>query len=242
LQQLPFNTDRDSHYGPGQQPRRTSNSIVSDNSSHSDIRAARAINHKPHSYGEEARIVASSANRERGATMIEFLFAGVPLILLLLIIFELCLAMWSYHTLATAVEDGAIYASTKGQDCTYTGNSCRVTISAIVQDILSTGIGINPNQLKLTFHSSASTYYADITCNPASSCLTGSYTTTYWPPALVSSGPPAVYGNMPDINYIDITGTCPAPVPVISLLWQWRSLAGIGSLQFSAMSRQIIQF
>jgi TadE-like protein len=186
--------------------------------------------------------VARSANRERGTALIEFMFAGVPLIFLLLIIFELCLAMWSYHTLATAVEDGAVYASTKGQDCTYTGNTCRVTISAIVQDILSAGIGINPNQLSLTFHSSASAFYADIICNPASSCLTGTNASTYWPPALVSSGPPAVYGNTPAISYVDITGTCPAPVPIISLFWQARSLAGIGSLQFSAKSRQIVQF
>src|SRR5205823_10249951 len=112
--------------------------------SHSDIWTSRTIDDNSHSSSEEERIVARSANQERGTVMIEFLFAGVPLIFLLLIIFELCLAMWSYHTLATAVEDGAIYASTKGQDCTYTGNTCRVSISTIVQDILSAGIGINP--------------------------------------------------------------------------------------------------
>jgi Flp pilus assembly protein TadG len=181
--------------------------------------------------------MASSNIQERGSAIIEFLFAGIPLILLVLIIFELCIAMWSYHTLAAAVEDGAIYASTKGQGCTYTGNSCQVSISAIAQDILSAGPGIASSQLSLTFHSSASGY-SDITCN-ASSCLSN---TTLWPPGLVSAGPPAVYGNIPAISYITITGTYPTPVPITSLIWMGRTLAGVGTLQFSATSQQIIQF
>ena len=183
-----------------------------------------------------------SAKRTRGVAILEFLLAGIPILVLLLIIFELCLALWSYHTLAAAVEDGALYASTKGQGCTYTGNSCRVSISAIIQDILGAGVGIDPNRLNLTFHSSASAYYADIVCNPAQTCLSGRYTTTLWPPARVSSGPPAVYGDMPAISYIDITGTYPSPVPVISLFMPAQLLPAIGTLQFSATSRQVVQF
>jgi hypothetical protein len=183
-----------------------------------------------------------SSDREHGAAIVEFLFAGIPIVFLVLIIFELCLALWSYHTLAAAIEDGTLYASTKGQGCTYTGNSCRVSVSAIVQDILAAGVGINPGQLNLAFHSSASAYYPDIVCNPATTCLSGSYTTTLWPPAKVSSGPPAVYGDMPEISYIDITGTYPSPVPVIGLLVPAQLLPGIGTLQFSATSRQVIQF
>lgn len=182
--------------------------------------------------------MASPANQERGAATIEFALAGVPLILLLVIIFEICLAMWSYHSLATAVEDGAVYASTKGQGCTYSGNTCRVSISTIVQDILSAGVGIDPSRLNLTFHSSAPGT-TDVTCNPASSCQTNS---TLWPPGLVSSGPPAVYGYIPNISYIDVTGTYPSPLPVIGLYWAGQALAGGGTLQFSSTSRQIIQF
>jgi Flp pilus assembly protein TadG len=173
--------------------------------------------------------------------MIEFLFASIPLLFTLLIIFEAGIALWSYHTLATAVEDGANYASTKGQGCTYTGNSCRVSISQIVQDILSAGVGVDPSKLNLTFHSSASASYSDINCNPASSCLTGSYTSTMWPPAYVGSGNPD-YGDMPNLSYVDITGTYTIPTPVIGLFWPFRSLPAIGSLQFSAESRQVVQF
>ena len=186
--------------------------------------------------------MARSADRERGSAILEFLLAGIPLIFLQLVIVEVCLGLWSYHTLAAAIEDGALYASTKGQGCTYSGNSCRVSISGIVQDILGAGVGIDPNQLNLTFHSSASAYYSDIVCNPAQTCLSGTYTTTFWPPARVSSGPPAVYGNMPEISYFDITGTYPSPVPVISLFVPAQLLPSIGSLQFSATSRQVVQF
>lgn len=186
--------------------------------------------------------MAKSRNQECGAAIIEFLFAGIPLMFLLLTLFQACLAMWSYHTLATAIEDGAIYASTKGQGCTYSGNSCRVSVSQIVQDILSAGTGLDGSKLNLTFHSSASAYYADITCNPANSCLSGTYTTITWPPARVAVGPPAVYGDMPDISYIDITGTYQSPVPLTSMFWFGRTFAAPGTLQFSATSRQVIQF
>lgn len=179
--------------------------------------------------------------QERGAAMLEFIFAGVPLIFLIVVMFEICLAMWSYHSLATAVEDGAIYASTKGQGCTYTGNSCRVSVSQVVQDILSAGPGINSSQLSITLHSSGAGT-TDVTCNPASNCLTGTYTTQIWPPGKVSSGPPAVYGDMPDINYIDVTGSYPSPLPVTNLFWPTKFLGGLGTLQFSATSRQVIQY
>jgi Flp pilus assembly protein TadG len=186
--------------------------------------------------------VRSPVRSERGSALIEFLFAGIPLMLLLLIIFEMGLALWSYHTLATALEEGATYASTKGQGCTYTGNSCRVSVSQIVQDILSAGVGIDPNKLGLTFHSSVSAYYSDINCNPASSCLTGTYTSTLWPPGRVTSGTISVYGDMPNLSYVDITGTYPSPTPIIGLFWPFHTLAGIGTLQFSAESRQVVQF
>lgn len=182
--------------------------------------------------------MARESKRERGAAMLEFALAAVPMICFLLAIFEMCLAMWSYHTLATAVEEGARYTSTKGQGCTYTGNSCRVTIGTIVQDILTAGPGIDPSRLALTFHSSA-TGTTDVTCNPASSCVSS---TTAWPPGRVSSGPPAVYGYIPDIDYIDISATYPSPVPITRIFWPGQAVAGIGSLTFSATSRQLIQF
>ncbi|HEX4749080.1 MAG TPA: TadE/TadG family type IV pilus assembly protein [Bryobacteraceae bacterium] len=178
------------------------------------------------------------SGRERGSAMLEFLFVGIMLMMLLLIILEMCIALWSYNTLAVAVQDGALYASTKGQGCTYTGNSCRVTVSSITQDILAAGVGINPSQLNLTFHSSASAYYADINCT-ASNCLSNA---TVWPPAKVTSGATVIYGDMPSISYIEITATYPSPVPIIGLFVPTQMLPSVGTLQFSAIACEVIQF
>lgn len=165
-------------------------------------------------------------NAERGSALIEFALAGTPTIFLLLVIFEICLAMWSYHTLAAAINEGAIFASTKGLGCTYTGNSCGVTISAIAQDILTAAPGLDSTRLDLTFHSPGS---SDVTCE-ASDCLSNS---KHWPPST---------GYIPNLNYIQITGTYPAPVPISSLFWPGKSLAGIQTITFSASSSQVVQF
>lgn len=74
--------------------------------------------------------------REKGGVLIEFTFVGIPLMLAFMSLIEICIAMWSYHTLAYAVRKGARYASTKGQGCTYTGNSCSVTAANILSRLL----------------------------------------------------------------------------------------------------------
>jgi Flp pilus assembly protein TadG len=173
----------------------------------------------------------ASFKEERGSAVIEFTFAGVTVIMLLLVIFEMCLAMWSYHTLASAVEKGAIYASTKGQDCdpNYSPNDCRVSVSDVVSRVLQAGVGLDPNRLNVTLQSSDATV-PPVNCNPASSCLSNA---TLWPPSS---------GYVPNISYVKISASYPVPVAIMSLFWPGQSLAGIGSVAFSASSLQLVQF
>jgi len=79
--------------------------------------------------------------------MIEFVFAGIPLILIMVSIVEMALTMWTYETLAFAVREGARYAATKGQGCSYSGNSCGVTVASITQKISASGMGLAPGIL-----------------------------------------------------------------------------------------------
>jgi hypothetical protein len=44
--------------------------------------------------------------RQRGSAMIEFTLVGIPMIFLLISIFEISRAMWNYHTLAFAIREG----------------------------------------------------------------------------------------------------------------------------------------
>jgi hypothetical protein len=90
-------------------------------------------------------------HRRRGSTLVEFTLIGIPLIFVLISIFELSRGMWVYHTLAQAVRQGTRYASVHGDDCGTLPHACQITISQIAQRIQDFGVGLDPNELTLTF-------------------------------------------------------------------------------------------
>ena len=89
----------------------------------------------------------------RGNTTLEFTLVGIPLLFVLISIFEISRAMWMYHTLAYAIKQGTRYAAVRGQNCVpaVNGNSCTVTIGNLVTFIQTAGGGLLPDQLHLTF-------------------------------------------------------------------------------------------
>lgn len=164
--------------------------------------------------------------REQGTAVLEFALAGIPLLLMIISIFELCLAMWSYHTLAFAVREGARYAAIKGQGCSYTGNSCGVTVGTIAQQIATAGAGLSPAVLNVTLTSAA----GSISCNPLNSCYSN---TTAWPPSSSSAN---VAGSA-----ITVSGTYAVNTSLVFLFIPTGSLK-IGNLTLPASSQQLIQF
>src|SRR6266853_1898307 len=93
--------------------------------------------------------------RQRGSAMIEFTLVGIPMIFLLISIFEMSRAMWNYHTLAFAIREGTRYAAVHGSGCsTDPRNSCQATVAQVAQRIQDAGIGLDADQLALTFTSS----------------------------------------------------------------------------------------
>jgi hypothetical protein len=116
--------------------------------------------------------------RSRGACGLEFTLVGIPLIFVLIGIFEMCRGMWQYHTLAYAVKEGSRYAVVHGQGCSIPPNSCNVTVSQIARMIRTAGVGLPPDSVTLTFKSSGG---ATITCS-LPSCDTA-YAVGAWPPA-----------------------------------------------------------
>jgi Flp pilus assembly protein TadG len=114
--------------------------------------------------------------RQRGSAMIEFTLVGIPMIFVLISVFEMSRGMWNYHTLAYAVKEGTRYAIVHGSDCSSDPqNSCGVTVGQVAQRIQYAGIGLDPSQLQLTFTSSGNT----ITCT-LNACLGNP---TVWPEA-----------------------------------------------------------
>ena len=93
--------------------------------------------------------------RRRGQSLIEFTLVGIPLMFLLISIFEISRGMWVYHTLAYAVKEGVRYAIVHGENCTQLPNSCVASISTIALKIQDAGVGVDvrPGQTLLTFKS-----------------------------------------------------------------------------------------
>ena len=89
--------------------------------------------------------------RSKGNTLIEFTLVGIPILFVLICIFEVSRGMWVYHTLTNAVREGTRFAIVHGQDCATAPNVCQVTIADIATRIRNEGVGLLPDQLMVTF-------------------------------------------------------------------------------------------
>lgn len=162
-------------------------------------------------------------SRRRGSSTLEFTLVGIPLIFVLVSTFEMARGMWNYHTIAYAVKEGTRYASVHGNNCA-APNTCQITIAQITQKILDNGIGLPPNQLRLTFTSQSGTI-----SNYASTLLLNN---TVWP-----SSPGNAVGSA-----IQIDATYPF-TSAISMFWPGAgSGVNFGTVTFPASSRETVQF
>lgn len=163
---------------------------------------------------------------QRGNSLIEFTLVGIPLIFVLISIFEIARGMWLYHTIEYAVTEGTRYAAVHGADCTLPGNNCRVTIGNIAGVIQYAGAGLVPAQLTLTF--TPNKINGPITCT-LQNCLASS---TVWPPDS---------DNLPGMD-VTISATYPFS-SAIAMFWPG---AGAGmtfpTFNIPATSRERIQF
>jgi Flp pilus assembly protein TadG len=104
---------------------------------------------------------------ERGSAIIEMTLVGIPMIFVLISIFEMARGMWAYDTLAYAVREASRYAIVHGQNCSVSPNSCTITVANLASRLLKAGVGLPSDQLNATFHSLSD----NITCDPLSTCL-----------------------------------------------------------------------
>lgn len=166
--------------------------------------------------------------RDLGSSALEFTLVGVPVMFLLICVFEMSRAMWSYQSLAYAVKEGGRYAVVHGQTCTIPPNSCTVTIGAIATTIRSMGRALPDDAVTLTFTPSVG---AGTTCLMRD-CI-ANYTTAAWP---------AGAANAPGEN-VKISAVYPFR-SAMAMFWP-----GMGSFRgspatvnFAAVSRESIQY
>ena len=98
--------------------------------------------------------------------MIEFTLVGIPMIFLLISIFEM----------SRAIREGTRYAVVHGSGySTDPRNSCQATVAQVAQRIQDAGIGLDASELTLTFTSSGNSLKCTL-----NACLG---TATNWPEA-----------------------------------------------------------
>jgi len=166
--------------------------------------------------------------RERGNSIVEFTLAGIPVIFLIYSTIQLSTAMWNYHTLAHAVNEGAHYAAVRGQGCTTNGNSCGTTLGTLARQIASAAVGIPADQVSVTLTTASG---QASTCAPLNSCYSSN---AAWPPA-------ANNDNVPGKN-VTISAKYQFP-SALAMFWPGTGASShFGTFTLPAMATQPILF
>lgn len=171
-----------------------------------------------------------STNRRRslrrGQSIIEFTFVGIPLMFVLISIFEMSRGMWMYHTLAHATKTAVRYSIVHGQNCgAPTGNTCLRTIGHIATEFKNAAVGIDEATTMLTFISAAGTI------GPRSLTVSLGDNATQWPPA---------GGNAPS-QILTIEAVTPFR-SAIALFWPGSSPVTIGRVNLPARSSDRVAY
>lgn len=87
----------------------------------------------------------------RGASLIEFTLVGIPIMFLLISVFEISRGMWMYLTAAHAARESARFIVVHGSNCKAPGEPCGRAISQIAQQLQSHLVGMDPNEVQVTF-------------------------------------------------------------------------------------------
>ncbi len=114
--------------------------------------------------------------KQRGNSTVEMALISIPLIFMIVGTVEVSSALWTYHTLAAAVKQGARFAAVHGAGCVAASASCAIGAAAIQQVVRQAGVGLNPALLSLTL----STVGSAESCSAAATCGDGA---TPWPAA-----------------------------------------------------------
>jgi Flp pilus assembly protein TadG len=110
-----------------------------------------------------ARLARShSARSEEGSSMVEMALSIVVLLTVIFGVFEICLALYTYHFISDAAREGSRFAIVRGSTCQSPGYQCNATPAQIQTYVQGLGFpGINPSAMTVTTSWAA---YANSTC------------------------------------------------------------------------------
>lgn len=82
---------------------------------------------------------------QRGSAIIEMAFVGIPMIFLLISLFEISRGMWIYGTLSYAARQSTRYVTLHGQNC-QTIQTCGITQAQLGNFINNASAGLDPRR------------------------------------------------------------------------------------------------
>ena len=127
----------------------------------------------------DARGAKSECLRRKGASTIEMTLVGIPIIFVMISVFEISRGMWMYETAAHAVREGVRFAVVHGANCVNDpangfNNNCAKTAAEVAAKIREAGVGLDPATTMVRFTAAG---VALAQC-PLNACPA-----TLWPPA-----------------------------------------------------------
>ena len=188
--------------------------------------------------------MAAFRSRRRGNAMIEFTLVGIPMIFVLISVFELARGMWLYHTAAYAFREGVRFAIVRGNNCGLYPNNCTVTIQEIAGKIRDAAVGLIPSDLQninfTAYDDNGNVVGTPKHCDTLQDCLTGSVSSDYWPANAPGAG--EVVGAYQYFNRIEISGEFPFR-SAVAMFWPGKTRASqFPTFFFPASSREAIQY
>ncbi len=163
----------------------------------------------------------------RGATIVEFVLCGIPMLFAWISIVEMARGMWYYHTLQYAVKRAASYLTVHGATCATKPNTCTIQIKDVAGVLSTNAIGIPNNTMNVTFTSQSGT---SVSCNPLSSC---SANATQWPPTTNSDNQVGKYVQIrADITFHS----------ALSMWVPWQGGVQFGVFDLPGFSQEMIRF
>jgi hypothetical protein len=174
----------------------------------------------------------------KGNAIIEFTLVGIPVIFLLISIFEISRGMWIYVTVAHSIKEGLRYSIVHGNDCAIPPNSCRLQVRQIATRISQSAVGLVPSDFtNVQLISSNRT----VTCTTLQACLSGgALGDTYWPtsaPGVATVDPGGVRGLDLEIRGSYRFNTA------LSMFWPGAGAVGpFGLINLGANAKERIQY
>jgi hypothetical protein len=184
-----------------------------------------------------------TGRRRRGSSTIEMTLVGIPLIFILISVFEMSRGMWMYQTMSFAVKNGIRYAIVHGINCVNTAdvpNNCSISIAQIATRIRGSAGGVDPTVTELIFTTSDGTatscYLGTPGGSPPYGALSGACSTqaSTWP---TDDGTNDQVGKLVKIEMRTPFYTS------LSMFWPGRDRpVGFALTNFYASSQDYIQF